>query len=417
MRSNEDISNENNNTIKNRYSNPVANINSDKECIIGDNEKCKTCSHQIKTNCLTCNHGYYLPYHKMYNQKCLPCNKTAHCNSCFGEKNYIVCTQCEPEYILVNNTCLLTNCLIGENEKCKSCNSEFKSQCQLCNDGYFLPTDGDKKICQKCLIENCDLCSGTLSNQICLKCKDEFINVNNKCEKQEITPTELVCPDEYFIPEDSTNCQKCSLKNCKLCSGKLNNNTCLECKSGYETTINQNNEIEYCSVPSNIKYNNWIEIEYNITDYTRKSQLMNTLYTKINLNEIDMYINNTYIYLTKDPDPWDKPIFHKFENNGVYKIKMNIKKNLTSMAWMFTNLGHIISISFLPGFDSSKVTSLSYMFACTLIQSLNLTYLNTNNVRSYRFFLEYSDPITSIDLTSFNTTKAYDIRGMFYISK
>jgi uncharacterized protein (UPF0333 family) len=216
LRANEDKSNDNNNTIKNRYNNPIVNINWEKECIIGDNEKCKTCSHQIKSNCLTCNDGYYLPFHKMYNQKCLPCNKTVHCNACFGEKNYIVCTACEPEYILVNNTCLLEFCLIGENEKCKSCNSELKNQCQLCNDGYYLPTDGNKEICQKCLIDNCDLCSGTLTNQICLKCKEDFINENNKCEKQEITPTEQVCPDEYFVPEDSTNCQKCSLKNCKI---------------------------------------------------------------------------------------------------------------------------------------------------------------------------------------------------------
>jgi hypothetical protein len=32
------------------------------------------------------------------------------------------------------------------------------------------------------------LCSGTLSNQICLKCKNEFIIENNKWEKQKITP-------------------------------------------------------------------------------------------------------------------------------------------------------------------------------------------------------------------------------------
>ena len=350
----------------------------------------------------------------MYNQKCLPCNKTAHCNTCFGEKNYIVCTSCEPDYILINNTCLLENCIIGENEKCKSCNSEFKNQCQLCNDGYYLPTDGNKEICQKCLIENCDLCSGTFTNQICLKCKDEYINENNKCKKQEIVSTEQVCPEEYFIPEDSNNCQKCSLENCKTCVGMLNNNTCLECKSGYEKTINQNNIIEYCSFPSDIKYNNWIEIVYNITDYNKKSQLMNTLYTYINLNEIEMYINNTYIYLTKDPNPWDKPIYHKFDKNGVYTIKMNIKKNLTSMAWMFTNLHQIVSISFLPGFDASKVTSVSDMFACTSIKSLNLTYLNTNNIRTYNYFMDSSIEITSIDLSSFNITNAYELKAMFF---
>lgn len=41
-------------------------------------------------------------------------------------------------------------CEIGADEKCKTCNSNLglKEQCWDCNDGYYLPTDGNKKKCQ-----------------------------------------------------------------------------------------------------------------------------------------------------------------------------------------------------------------------------------------------------------------------------
>ena len=39
-------------------------------------------------------------------------------------------------------------CEIGENEKCKSCNLNIKNQCEDCNNGYYLPLDGNKEICE-----------------------------------------------------------------------------------------------------------------------------------------------------------------------------------------------------------------------------------------------------------------------------
>ena len=92
---------------------------------------------------------------------------------------------------------------------------------------------------------------------------------------------------------------------------------------------------------------------------------------------------------------------------------MNIKKILYSMACMFTNLGRIKSIKFLPGFDSSKVTNLEEMFACTLIESMDMKNLDTSNVLTLNNFLSYSHSITSLDLSNFNTSKTYKMREMF----
>ena len=136
-------------------------------CEIGEKEKCKTCSNKIKSNCLQCNEGYYLPLHEMDNKFCLPCNIIYNCLSCYGEKNDVICLNCEFGYNLINNKCEkieekeISNCIIGSNEKCKTCNNNpgLKNQCQTCNSGYYLSEDGNKTICDKCDIEGCSQCS------------------------------------------------------------------------------------------------------------------------------------------------------------------------------------------------------------------------------------------------------------------
>ena len=421
------------------------------KCVIGEKEKCKTCSKKIKSNCLTCNDGYYLPYHELDNKVCLPCNIIGHCSSCFGEKYYTVCSSCSLGYNLIDNKCIekekeIPICTIGDNEKCKTCksNQKYRNQCETCNEGYFLPKDENKDKCEKCDIEGCLECFGTKNNKFCSNCKNGFNLVNNKCIKETCAIGEnekcascrnesgkekvcATCNDGYFIQENSNSfiCSKCSINNCKKCSIISNKEICLECNSNFTETKNANGIIEMCTCPKDhklignlcLEYENWIEMEYNVTNFAQKSQLMNTLYTNIQLNEIDLYINNSIVALTQDLSTWDKPIFYKFNRNGVYKIKMNIKKTLYSMAWMFTNLGRIKSIRFLSGFDSSKVTSMDNIFACTLIESIDMKYLDTSNVLIFSDFLSSSSSITSLDLSNFNTSKAYKMRGMFRISR
>ena len=53
-----------------------------------------------------------------------------------------------------------------------------------CEPGYFLPEDGKK--CQKCSVENCNICQGTKLSDICLSCnsyltpiyEEDKININ-----------------------------------------------------------------------------------------------------------------------------------------------------------------------------------------------------------------------------------------------
>ena len=83
-----------------------------------------------------------------------------------------MCSFCELGYDLFDNKCKLkkieiSNCTIGEEEKCKECNNnpQLRNQCKTCNEGYYLSEDENenknKTICQKCDIEGCLECFGT----------------------------------------------------------------------------------------------------------------------------------------------------------------------------------------------------------------------------------------------------------------
>ena len=156
-----------------------------------------------------------------------------------------------------------------------------------------------------------------------------------------------------------------------------------------------------------------MEMEYNITNSSLKQQLMNTFHTNIELKDIDVYFNNSLVLLTKDFSEWEKPIYFNLDKNGLYKLKINIKTTLYDMSWMFTNLIRIKSIKFLPGFDSSKVTGMEYIFANTLIESIDMRYLDTSNVLSFNGFLYSSTSLTTLDISNLNTSKAKSMREMF----
>ena len=72
------------------------------------------------------------------------------------------------------------------------------------------------------------------------------------------------------------------------------------------------------------------------------------------------------------------------------------------------------TLKFLPGFDSSKVTDMSYLFYNVLnIENLDLYYLKTDNVVNMHQMFYYSQNLISLDMSRFNTSKLQNMRGMF----
>ena len=163
------------------------NNKKDSQCIIGENEKCKECDDKIGGNCLYCNKGYYLPINEMNNTKCLSCNKIENYSTCFGDKNYIICSSCEKGFYLKNNNCIKSykqRCIIGENEKCQNCREEedYQHECKTCNKGYYLSELTNKTECLNCnKIKDCIECEDNNYNLICIKCQNGYDLLNNVC--------------------------------------------------------------------------------------------------------------------------------------------------------------------------------------------------------------------------------------------
>ena len=170
-----------------------------------------------------------------------------------------------------------TSCEKGENEKCKTCSDNFKGNCLLCNDGYYLPIDSNnKKKCISCSIkEHCIKCIGQSTFIFCQECEQGYkLNNNNKCikndEKEEEKDEEncilgieekcTSCSNEigkknecqecnkgFYLPTDrskNTQCESCKkLKNCASCSGTLNSPVCDKCEVGFKLIGNECKEI------------------------------------------------------------------------------------------------------------------------------------------------------------------------------
>ena len=218
-----------NNLLKNIISSQNSNIQDLKdlhnilkvdkeECQIGQGPKCKSCMKGKDSRyCEDCNEGYYIPFKKK-REECIKCEEI--CSKCFGLIIFNFCYKCKEGFILLNGKCELnkllntneiieqtkddeekeenenTNknkeieedekrCIIGLNEKCKSCDSINPEFCSSCNDGYFLP-ENDKTKCSECSMKGCRICP----NDICINCFDEYnkddINYPNLSEEEAI---------------------------------------------------------------------------------------------------------------------------------------------------------------------------------------------------------------------------------------
>ena len=420
--------------------------NRTEKCVLGEKEKCKECNRAITGNCLTCNKGYYLPLNEIDNKICLPCNKIKNCSTCFGDKYHIVCSSCESFFYLENNKCIRKeSCIIGEKEKCKSCKDEenLMNQCKTCNEGYYLSENTNKTECLKCDIDKCLECNIKNNNLICNKCKNGYELLNNlcveiacergknekclSCRKEEGRKNECeTCNDGYLISkESSTICSKCTINNCKRCGILSGKEVCDECDDTFKPIRDGNGNIELCQCDSGLKIKNglcvkegnWIRTLLDI-DYDWNNgyeTILYNSYTGIKQNEIEVYINGTKAEVSVG-----NSITYKFNKGGIYLLEINIKKTLTSMSWMF-NTHHTFSVSFLPGFDSSKVTSMEYMFINRNIESIDMKYLDISNVRNLKFFIHENDLVKRydklreyiIDLSSFDTSQVTICSGMF----
>ena len=159
---------------------------------------------------------------------------------------------------------------------------------------------------------------------------------------------------------------------------------------------------------------NFIEIEVIVNDCNEKIGIMNIYDTKLELNDIDLYYNNSIIPLLSIEN---ERVYIKFDKYGTHTILLKIKKTLHTISRMFSNINYVKSTKFLPGFDSSNVYNMIFTF-CDMdnIKFIDTKYLDTRNLMYLSYFIDYSS-IEFIDISNFNTSKVIEMDSMFYNTK
>ena len=217
------------------------------------NVKIETTS--VQTEKIECSHGYYLP--SDYNKGCKKCS-IDFCDICSGALDKDICISCFEgyfaNYIRGKIKSCDEECETGSREKCFTCDTSI-NECSSCNDGYYLPSDADIRIkCQKCSVDNCQTCSGTIDEDYCNSCYSGYFEnyedgIIKSCDKKCETGSRekcLTCDTNqnicescnigYYLPSDATDkkvCKKCSFDNCKSCSGTSKKYICDSCSDGY----------------------------------------------------------------------------------------------------------------------------------------------------------------------------------------
>ena len=154
-------------------------------------------------------------------------------------------------------------------------------------------------------------------------------------KEKEIELEFKICDEGYFIPDDDktkSNCQKCSLKGCKKCSGTSNKNECLDCgnfESIYEnnkiikcrctigedekclTCNNDKDECETCNIGYELidgkcKTDYFIKVVYYIDNAEEEIELINDFY----------YILHMYIEGEKIITNWNTRNTYRFKEAG-----------------------------------------------------------------------------------------------------
>ena len=207
-----------------------------------------------------------------------------------------------------------------------------------------------------------------------------------------IRKDKLICEPGYYLPEDDeSQCLKCSLDKCKICSGTKAKNTCTECFGGYILSDS------VCEIAHSIK------AIYNTTENDQTISLMHFMYAS---HITEMYIDDKNI---------TEPVTeYTFEKSGSHKVFFLFDNELDSLADIFYGIDQLTKINFTHLFDTSKVTSLHFMFSsCRNLIKIEMNHFDTTNVETMTGMFQMCTSLTSIDVSNFDTSNVETMSVMF----
>ena len=117
--------------------------------------------------------------------------------------------------------------------------------------------------------------------------------------------------------------------------------------------------------------------------------------------------NDAVIFLINFKNRKRNSILHKFEQlSGYIKIVGKAKNGFTFSNWKCKTLD-------LSEFDTSKMTTMSYMFSGCAATELDLSNFNTSNVTDMSYMFSDCD-VNELNLSNFNTSNVTNMSDMFH---
>ena len=125
------------------------------------------------------------------------------------------------------------------------------------------------------------------------------------------------------------------------------------------------------------------------------------------------------IYVAKGKSPWysnywDNCHVINIDGHVSGKATVTCDGNITSTNLMFAVCRDLTSID-LSSFDTSKVTTMGHMFEeCNDLTKLNLSNFDTSKVTNMGWLFNNCYNLTTLDLSSFDTSKVKYMWAMFW---
>ena len=171
---------------------------------------------------------------------------------------------------------------------------------------------------------------------------------------------------------------------------------------------------------ANNKNNNYIiaEIEIKESDLNKDIRIINSYENQSkegeqenkNKNEKEIK-DNIEITINDEIIPFSYS--YKFKEKGKYKIKYSFKNNLANTNYMFYKCEYLIKID-LSKLNTENVKDMNHMFSeCKSLTNIDLTNINTKNVDDMKYMFRGCSSLTNINLSSFDTQKVKYMESMF----
>ena len=155
---------------------------------------------------------------------------------------------------------------------------------------------------------------------------------------------------------------------------------------------------------------NTVNIDDEDSDYEIKLWLDSTDKTAY------YYAESEKVYLNKDSSRMFTYDWGEEKTKNIIDVDLSNfdTSQVTSMSYMFSGMSKLTSLN-LSNFDTSKVTDMSNMFSgMSGLTNLNISNFNTSNVTDMSAMFRSMSNLTSLDLSNFDTSRVTDMSSMFY---